>query len=45
MVTVKELGGGLFLVEDGLSAGDRVLTDLNLQEDQRVRLSEPGSAD
>ncbi len=45
MITVKELGGGLFLVEEGLSAGDRVLTDLNLQEDQRVRLSEPESVD
>ncbi len=44
VVEVKELGSGLLLVQEGLQPGDKVLTELDLSDGQRIRLSGTGSS-
>jgi HlyD family secretion protein len=39
-ITTDDLGRGFLLVKEGLSAGDKVLADLDLEEGQRIRLGE-----
>ncbi len=38
-IVVEDLGRGEFLVLEGLKPGDRVLTDLDLEDGQRIRLN------
>lgn len=39
-VEIEDLGRGIFLIKEGLSVGDKVLTDLDLEDGQRIRLRE-----
>lgn len=39
-ITVSDLGRGLYLVQEGLTPGERVLTALDLEDGQSIRLSE-----
>ncbi|MGM0651542.1 MAG: efflux RND transporter periplasmic adaptor subunit [Bacillota bacterium] len=43
-IETKELGRGLLLVQEGLQPGDKVLTELDLSDGQRIRLRETGSS-
>ena len=43
-IEVKKLGSGLLLVREGLQPGDKVLTELDLSDGQRIRLSGTGSS-
>lgn len=43
-LAIKELGRGLLLIEEGLQPGDKVLTELDLSDGQRIRLSGRGSS-
>lgn len=42
-IETKELGRGLLLVLEGLQPGDKVLTELDLSDGQRIRLSGTGT--
>ncbi len=43
-IETKDLGRGLLLVKEGLQPGDKVLTELDLSDGQRIRLSGTGSS-